>query len=222
MIREMALVSDRYLVSDERFRHAKAAIGKSYKGVIDSLSDKSMLPYHPTIYPIPFMWSRKYKTRGGLARALFYSLCYPDVLDFTRFSIYIVISVVEKFPDHLSGLIGHEIAHIIAAKGEVKMSEEDFSRLLRSWPEFIEVKERMASIVYPYFGEPIRSMIARWNQIALQSETERVVAEGMELVDREQFDRLVFGERIADFKRFIEVNLNRIRGTGSFFSGVSE
>ncbi|HEX6280594.1 MAG TPA: hypothetical protein VFZ67_00035 [Nitrososphaera sp.] len=212
----MALVSDRYLMNgDERLRHAKAAIGKSYKVVIDSLSDKSMLPYDPIIYPIPFMWSRKYKTRGGLTRALFYSLCYPDVLHFTKFSIYIVISIFEKFPDHLVGLIGHEIAHIIAAKGEVKMSEEDLSRLLRSWPEFVEAKERMASRVYLHFKEPTRSMIEGWNQIALQSETERAVAEGMQLVDKEQFDRLVFGERIADFKRFIEVNLDRIRGTGS-------
>ena len=215
MIREMALVSDRYLMRDERFRHAKAAIGKSYKGVIDSLSDKSMLPYDPIIYPIPFMWSRKYRTEEGLARALFYSLCYPNVLDFTKFSIYIVISVFEKFPDHLVGLIAHEIAHIIAAKGEVKMSKEDLSQLLRSWPEFVEAKERIASRVYLHFGEPIRSMIERWNQIAFQSETERAVAEDMHLVDKEEFDRLVFGERIADFKRFIEVNLDRIRGTGS-------
>jgi hypothetical protein len=198
-------------MNDGRFRHAKAAIGKSYKDIIDSLSDKSILPYDPTIYPIPFMWSRKYKTGGGLARALFYSLCYPDVLDFTRFSIYIVISVFEKFPDHLVGLLGHEIAHIIASKGEVKMSEEDLSRLMRSWAEFVEAKERAAYRVYPYFGEPIRSMIERWNQIALQSETEPAAAEGMQIVDKEQFDRLIFGERIADFKRFIEVHVDRIR-----------
>jgi hypothetical protein len=211
----LALVSDRYFMNDERFIHAKVAIGKSYQAVIDSLSDKSMLPYDPIIYPIPFMMSRKYKMGRELARALFYSLSYPDVSDFTRFSIYIVVSVFEKFPDHLVGLIGHEIAHIIAAKGEVKLSEEDLSRLLRSWPEFIEYKERMASRVYLYFREPTRSMIEKWNQIALRSETERAVAQGMQLVDKEQFDRLIFGERIVDFKSFIEVNLDRIRGTGS-------
>jgi hypothetical protein len=176
----LALISDRYLMNDERFRHAKVAVGKSYQGVIDSLSDKSMLPYDPIIYPIPFMLSRKYKTGRELARALFYSLSYPDVSDFTKFSIYIVVSVFERFPDHLVGLIGHEIAHIIAAKGEVKLSEEDLSRLLRSWPEFIEYKERMASRVYLYFREPTRSMIEEWNQIALRSETERAVAQGMQ------------------------------------------
>ncbi len=215
MTRALALVSDRYIMNDERFTHAKVAIEKSYQGVIDSLSDKSMLPYDPIIYPIPFILSRKYKRGRELARALFYSLSYPDVSDFTKFSIYIVVSIFEKFPDHLVGLIGHEIAHIIAAKGEVKLSQEDLSRLLRSWPEFIEDKERMASRVYLYFREPTRSMIEGWNQIALQSETECAVAQGMQLVDKEQFDRLVFGERIADFERFIEVNLDRIRGTRS-------
>jgi hypothetical protein len=211
----LVLVSDRYLMNDERFTRAKVAIEKSYHGIIDSLADKSMLPYDPIIYPIPFMLSRKYKTGRELARALFYSLSYPDVSDFTKFSIYIVVSVFERFPDHLVGLVGHEIAHIIASKGEVKLSEEDLSRILRSWPEFIEGKERMASRVYPHFKEPTRSMIEGWNQIALQSETERAVAQGMQLVDKEEFDRLVFGERIADFKRFIEVYLNRIRGTDS-------
>src|SRR5215212_3703337 len=217
----LALVSDRYLMSDERFTHAKVAIGKSYQGVIDSLLDKSMLPYDPIIYPIPFMMSRKYKTGTELARALFYSLSYPDVSDFSKFSIYIVVSVFEKFPDHLVGLVGHEIAHIIAAKGVVKLSEEDLSRLLRSWSEFIEYKERMASRVYQYFREPTRSMIEEWNQIALRSETERAVAQGMQLVDKEQLDRLIFGERIADFKSFIEVNLDRMKGAGSS-SNVSE
>jgi hypothetical protein len=208
-------VSDRYLMNDERFTHAKLAIGKSYKDAIDSLANKSMLPYHPIVYPIPFMLSRKYRTGKDLARALFYSLSYPDVSEFTKFSIYIVVSVCEKFPDHLVGLIGHEIAHIIAAKGEVKFSEEDLRLILRSWPDFIEAKERTASRIYSYFSEPTKSMIETWNEVALQPEMEHAVAEGMQLVDKEQFDRLVFGERIADFKWFIELNLDRIRGSGS-------
>jgi hypothetical protein len=198
-------------MNDERFTHAKVAIEKSYQDVIDSLANKSMLPYDPIIYPIPFMLSRKYKTGRELAKALFYSLSYPDALDFTKFSIYIVVSVFEKFPSHLVGVIGHEIAHIIASKGEVKLRKEDLSRILRSWPEFIEGKERMASRVYPNFKETTRSMIEGWNQIALQSETERAVAQRMQLVNKEQFDMLVFGERIADFKRFIKVSLDRIR-----------
>ena len=212
----MVLVSDRYLMNDERFTHAKVAIEKSYRSVLDSLSDKSMLPYDPIIYPVPFMLSRKYKTGRESAKALFYSLSYPDASDFTKFSIYIVLSVLEKFPDHLVGLVGHEIAHIIAAKGEVKLSEEDLSRFLRSWSEFVEDKERIASSLYPYFKEPTRSMIEEWNQIAQRSQTEHAVAQGMQLVDKEQFDTLVFGERIADFKRFIEVNLDRIRGRKLF------
>lgn len=211
----LALVSDRYLMNDERFRHAKLAIGKSYNDVIDSLANKSILPYHPIIYPIPFMLSRKYKTGKELARALFYSVSYPDVWEFTKFSIYIVVSVCEKFPDHLVGLIGHEIAHIIAAKGEVKLSEEDLRLILRSWPDFVEAKERTAFSMYSYFSEPTKSMIETWNEVTQQPETEHAVAEGIELVDKEQFDRVIFGERIADFNRFIKLNLDRIRGSGS-------
>jgi hypothetical protein len=207
----LELVSDRYLMSDERFRYAKLAIGKSYKDVVDSLANKSMLPYDPIIYPIPFMLSRKYKTGKELAKALFYSLSYPDVSEFTKFSIYIVVSVFEKFPDHLVGLIGHEIAHIIAAKGEVKLSEEDLRLILRGWPDFIEAKERTASNIYAYFNEPTKSMIETWNEVAQQPEMEHTLAEGIQLVDKEQFDRVVFGERIADFNRFIELNLDRIR-----------
>ena len=211
----LALVSDRYLMNDERFTHAEVVIEKSYKDVIDSLVNTSMLPYHPIIYPIPFMLSRKYRTGKDLARALFYSLSYPDVSDFTKFSIYIVVSVYEKFSDHLVGVIGHEIAHIIAAKGEVKLTEEDLSRLLRSWPEFIEAKERTASRIYSYFGEPTKSMIETWNEVALRPEMEHAAAEGIQLVDKEQFDRIIFGKRIADFNRFIGLNLDRIRGSGS-------
>jgi len=132
-----------------------------------------------------------------------------------KFSIYIVVSVFEKFPDHLVGLIGHEIAHIIAAKGEVRLSEEDLRLILRSWLDFIEAKERIASRIYSYFRKPTKSMIETWNVVALQPETEHAIARGIQLVDKEQFDRLIFGERIADFNRFIELNLDRIRGSGS-------
>jgi hypothetical protein len=210
----LGLVSDRFMMNDKRFRHVKLAIEESYKNVIDSLADKSMLPYDPSIYPIPFMMSRKYKTGRELARVLFYSLCYPDVSEFTRFSIYIAVSVSERFPNHLVGLIGHEIAHIIAAKGEVKLSEQDLSSILRSWRDFVETKETIASGMYSYFMEPTKSMIKKWNEIALKPETEHAVAEGVQLVNREEFDRIIFGMRIADFHRFIEANLDRIRRRG--------
>ncbi len=119
---ELLLVSYRFLKNDDRFRDARPAIGKSYEKVIDSVEDKSILPYYQIIYPIPFMLSRKYRIAQELAKALFYGLSYPHVSEFTKFSIYIVVSVFEKFPDHLVGLIGHEIAHIISAKGEVRLT----------------------------------------------------------------------------------------------------
>jgi hypothetical protein len=56
-------------------------------------------------------------------------------------------------------------------------------------------------------------MVERWNEVTQQPETEYAVAEGIQLVDKEQFDRLIFGERITDFNHFIKLNLDRIRGS---------
>jgi hypothetical protein len=46
---------------------------------------------------------------------------------------------------------------------------------------------------------------------------EHAMAEGMQLVDKEQFDRVIFGERIADFNWFIELNQDRIGESGEAF-----
>jgi hypothetical protein len=58
-------------------------------------------------------------------------------------------------------------------------------------------------------------MIETWNEVTQQPEMEHAVAEGIQLVDKEQFDRIVFGERIADFNRFIKLKLDGMRGSGS-------
>jgi hypothetical protein len=55
--------------------------------------------------------------------------------------------------------------------------------------------------MYSCFREPTKWMIKKWNEIALRAETEHAVAEGVQLINKEQFDRIIFGERIADFNR---------------------
>ena len=160
------------------------------------------------------MLSRIYETGKDLVRVLFYSLSYPDVSDFTKFSIYIVLTVCEKFPDHLVGLIGHKIAHVIAAKGEVKLSED--LRLILELARLHRGKRENGFQHLSHFSEPTKSMIESWNRVALHAEMEHAVVEGMQLVDKEQFDSLIFGERIIDFNRFIKLNLDRIgRSWGS-------
>jgi hypothetical protein len=67
----LELVSDRYLMNDERFRDAKLAIAKSYKDVINSLADKSMLPLLPnhlsnSVYAVKKIQDRTRISPGSL------------------------------------------------------------------------------------------------------------------------------------------------------------
>ena len=126
----------------------KLLLDRSYAVVIDSLNDKSLLPYPTNIYLIPFMLSRKYKIRFHLMSSFFYSLLYPDATDFSKYSIYIVASLAEKFPHFMTGIIAHEIAHFIAVKGEVKLTEEDLLLILKNRFEFLRAKETIAEHYY--------------------------------------------------------------------------
>src|ERR687885_655826 len=103
----------------------------AYDQVINSLIDKSLISYHPNIYPVPFMIIKRYRVRFYSTRVLFYALTYPDVKDFNKFAIYIYKGLMENFPDLLPGLIGHEISHIIASKGRVELTKEDLALILK-------------------------------------------------------------------------------------------
>jgi Zn-dependent protease with chaperone function len=62
---------------------------------------------------------------------LFYALTYPDVKDFDKFAIYFYEGLTQKVPDLLSGVIGHEISHVIASKGRVQLTKEDLALILK-------------------------------------------------------------------------------------------
>lgn len=212
---DVALISSKYLTGKygdpDWFGPVKSLLEKSYAAVLDSLNDKSRLPYHPSIYLIPFMLSRKYKIGHDLVSSFFYSLSYPDATDFSKYSTYIVASLAEKFPQHMTGIIAHEIAHIIAAKGEVKITEEDLLLILKNRIEFLKAKETIAEHYYSYFSEPVSSSIKKWNEMALLPETEREVSEKMIIVDQKQFDALIFEERLPQFREFVRTKLENIK-----------
>ena len=76
--------------------------------VTESLSKKvSWLV--PNIYPA-LMIVRISTVHARMVRVLFYSLQYPDKNNFERFAIYPTLALIERLPNHLAGVIGHEQA----------------------------------------------------------------------------------------------------------------
>ena|SRR5919109_3766179 len=185
-------------------------INTIYRQVISSLTDRPILPYYPNLYPTPFMIVKKYKVGFYLTKVLFYSLTYPDVKDFHKFAIYINLSLIEKFPNYLHGIIGHEIAHVIASKGRVESTEEDLALILKDRLSYINAKEKSAENVYSYFAEPIQSKIKEWNVHSALQDIEDSVTKLSQLVNQEYFDKMIFGDKLEEYKQFIKFNLNKI------------
>ncbi|MGH9974653.1 MAG: hypothetical protein ACRD8Z_02290 [Nitrososphaeraceae archaeon] len=160
------MISSEYIPKDQLvpFEKIKESIGLAYNEVIESLSDASILPYIPNIYPIPIMIARKSTIHARMVRVLFYSVVYPDKNNFERYAIYPTLTLIERLPSYLTGILGHEIAHIIALEGKVSISKSDLYSVLRNREENVELKEKKAEMIYKYFSKPIRSEINRWDR----------------------------------------------------------
>jgi hypothetical protein len=63
-------------------------------------------------------------------------------------------------------------------------------------------------ILYKYFDEPISSEIARWNRISMRKDIEEIVSNGVQQVNQQAFDRVIFKEEIEKFHNFIRSKLN--------------
>jgi hypothetical protein len=184
-------------------------VQSAYEQVINSLVDKSLIPYYPNIYPVPFMVIKRYRVRFYTTRVLFYALTYPDAKDFTKFAIYIYESLIDKFPN-LSGLIGHEVAHVIASKGRVELTKDDLALSLKDRLAYINAKEKSAEDVYYCFTKEIQSKIKEWDMYSRKQEIEDYITKDAELVDQESFDKRVFGDSLEEYKQFVIFNLNKI------------
>jgi hypothetical protein len=182
----------------------------AYEQVTNSLINKSVIPYHPNLYPIPCMIIKKYRVRFYSTRVLFYALTYPDVKDFNKFAIYIYKSLMENFPDLLPGLIGHEISHIIASKGRVELTKEDLALILKDRLGYISAKEKSAEDVHYCFTKEMQYKIKEWGIYSRKQEIEDSITKDAQLVNQECFDKLVFGDRLEDYKQFVKVNLHKI------------
>lgn len=201
-----------YLSKDdpEKLKVVERRLEDSYKQVIASLHDRSVLPYIPTVYPVPVAVARTYKLSAGLTRLLFYSVTYPDAKDFNRFAIYITLEVVEKFPQHLQGLLGHEVAHVIATKGEVRITEEDIALFLKNRLGHLQKQEKAGHDAYVYFTTEMHKKIEEWNAFSMREEIEKEITTQVVRVSQEEFDKFIFGKRLDDYHRFIKVKVEKV------------
>ena len=157
------MISSEYIPKDHlvHFEKIKESIEVACNQVIESLKDTSSLPYIPNVYPIPIMITRIFTVHARMVRVLFYSVAYPDKNTFERFAIYPTLTLIERLPNHLTGVIGHEIAHIIALEVKVSISKSDLYSILRNREENGKFKEKRAEMVYKHFDEPVLLEIAR-------------------------------------------------------------
>jgi len=182
----------------------------AYEQVMNSLMDKSVIPYYPSLYPIPFMIIKKYRVRYYSTRVLFYALTYPDVKDFNKFAMYIYIGLIERFPNLLLGMIAHEVAHLIASKGGVELTKDDLALILKDRLGYLNAKEKSAEDAYYCFTKEMQSKIKEWNIYSRRQEIEDSITKDAQLVNQECFDELVFGDRLEEYKQFVKFNLHKI------------
>jgi hypothetical protein len=204
------MISSECLLRDQlvRFERIKGSLELAYTHVIESLSDSSPLPYIPNIYPTPNMIMRISTIHARAVRLLFYSVVYPDKNNFERLAIYPTLTLIERLPDYLVGVLGHEIAHIMAVKGQTSISKSDLYSILRNREENDKSKEKKAERVYKYFDEPILSKIVQWNRISMRKDIEEVVSNGVQQLNQRAFDRVLFKDEIEKFHNFIRSKLN--------------
>jgi hypothetical protein len=174
--------------------------------VIESLSDVSILPYIPNIYPISIIIATS-TIHARMVRDLFYSVVYPDKNNFERFAIYSTLTLIERLPNYLTGVLGREIPHIISLEGKVSISKSEIYSVLRNREENVELKEKKAEMGYKYFSKPIRSEINRWDRARMRKTIENIVSKDVQLVSQLNFDRIVFGENLKCFHDFIKSRL---------------
>jgi hypothetical protein len=200
------MISAEYIPKDRLvyFEKIKESIKLACNRVTESLSKKSFLPYIPNIYPVPIMIAKISTVQARMVRVLFYSLVYPDKNNFERLAIYPTLALIEKLPNHLTGAIGHEIAHIIALEGKVSISKSDLYSVLGNREDNIRLKEKKAEMIYKYFNEPVRSEIKRWDRTRMRKDIENIVSNDVQLVSQQSFDRIVFAEKLKHFHDFIK------------------
>ncbi|MFL6339079.1 MAG: hypothetical protein ACJ718_08255, partial [Nitrososphaeraceae archaeon] len=89
-------------------------------------------------------------------------------------------------------------------------TKEDLALILKDRLGYIDAKEKCAEDVYCCFSKEIQSKIKEWNIQSRRQEVEDSIARDAQLVNQECFDKLIFEDKLEDYKQFVRFNLNKI------------
>lgn len=193
-----------------RFDLIKSDITRKYERVIEQIRRKSVLPYIPTIYITPFMLVIQYRLHSRLARVVCYAVTYPDADNFDKLAIYVTLSVLEKYPEYATGILAHELAHVMALKGRAQITRAAITSMLRDKSRFIKAREKRAENFYKYFPDDIRVLLREWDALSDREDIGENVAKDAQTVNIRLFEELVFGAKLNEYHKYVRSKLSNI------------
>jgi hypothetical protein len=70
--------------------------------------------------------------------------------------------------------------------------------------------QKSAENMYCCFTKEMQSKIKQCDTYSRRQEIEDSITSDAQLVNQDCFDKLIFGDRLEDFKQFVRFNLNKI------------
>lgn len=177
--------------------------------VLSSITESAMIPYIPVVYVMPFVIFKINQTKLGKFRVWYYNMLGIDPSDFKRYAIFTSINFIEKFPKYGAGGLGHEVAHLLQTKGEVKVSVELLKQTIDN-PVVNGKKEQDAERFYDYFKEPIKSLIKRWNYLSSCKEIKEELIHDAQTLDLDNLQLILLGSARWRYEAFTLKQLKTI------------
>lgn len=186
----------------KRFKEIETNVVASYKLAIDSLVDKSLLPYVPTVRVTPFVVVKVRKGKGVLFKQTYYGFTFVDVDDFEKSAIYPSLDFLEKFPNYVAAGLGHELGHVIAF-GRERVTLKEMAEVLVAPLQAEKRKEAEMKKVLDAFDPKFRAIIVEWNGVSTNKDSKEFLVENAWQVNTDFFQSYVFGKRRKFLDEFL-------------------
>ena len=178
----------------KRFQRIQQDVAASYTLALDSLSDKSRLPYPPVVRVTPFVIVKYRRSGGSLYRQTYYAFTFVDVENFDRFAIYPSLDFLEKFPNYVAAGLAHELGHVMAFNNQ-SVSIESMVEVIATPLKAERRKEEDMVKALEAFDPKFKEVIIEWNGVSLNKDSKEFLVENARQVTGDQFESLMFGKR---------------------------